>query len=76
MKKTDLIVDKVNKDYVKRQELDNILRNKGISAASGGLMNTDLTSERGLSLETILTGQAKHNAAFQMASGPAMIFHG
>ena len=28
------------------------------------------------SLETILTGQAKYNATFQMASRPAMIFHG
>ena len=47
-----------------------------MSAASDGAMNTDLTSGRGLSLETILTGQAKYNATFQMASRPAMIFHG
>ena len=47
-----------------------------MSAVSGGLTNTNLTSEHGLSLETILTGQAKYNAAFQMASRPAMIFHG
>ena len=31
---------------------------------------------QGLNLETILTGQAKYNAAFQMASRPAMVFHG
>ena len=34
------------------------------------------TSGRGLSLETILTGQVRYNAAFQMASRPSMVFNG
>ena len=39
-------------------------------------MDSDFTPGRGLCLETILTGQAKYNAAFQMASQPAMVFRG
>ena len=34
------------------------------------------TSVYGLSIETILMGQAKYNAAFLMASRPSMVFNG
>ena len=71
---TDLIAEKVNKDCIKRKELDNLLRERRASAASDGITDLDFTSGRGLSLEMILTGQAKYNAAFQMASQPSMVF--
>ena len=34
------------------------------------------TSGHGLSIKTILMGQARYNAAFQMASRPSMVFNG
>ena len=67
---------KVSTDYVKKQDLQQLLQDQGTKITSQG--NTDMNSatEQGLSLETILMGQAKYNPTFQMASQPAMIFHG
>ena len=65
-----------NTDYIKRKELDSLLRERMASSTGDGSANADITTGRGLCLETILTGQAKYNAAFQMASEPAMVFRG
>ena len=46
------------------------------TAASYVLPDVSMHTGRGLSIESILTGQAKYNAAFQMASQPSMTFNG
>ena len=62
-------------DYIKKEERSHLLKQQPI-ITSNGLPDMANTSGYGLSLETILTGQAKYNAAFQMASRPSMVSNG
>ena len=47
---TNRIAKKLNTDYIKRKELDNILREKMASSAGDGNTDSDFTSGRGLCL--------------------------
>ena len=62
-------------DYVKKEELNQLMKEHP-TATSYGISDMAATTGRGLSIETILMGQAKNNAAFQMASRSSMIFNG
>ena len=62
--------EKMDTDYVKKQDLKQIDQDQGTSVASHGITDMNSASGQGLSLKKILTG------AFQMASRPARIFHG
>ena len=68
-------INEISTDCIKREELGQLM-NESLTATSYALPDVSTSTERRLSIKTILTGQAKYNAAFQMANRTSMTFSG